>query len=175
MLDHNSRTKPRLVSELKPVGVVDEKGVLIGVRFQNFIGDDEHVMARSDSVPNARIYQGVEEGFQPAMETVFSEGTPSPIACVSVPILDKRFMTNIPTGHRKIGMQLRVVKGVVDSTKYTHVKPREAGLERAIIILPECQELFSGMNKGMACITLEEVPFGRLSAKPSELVRMKLA
>ncbi|KAF4502503.1 hypothetical protein FAGAP_1281 [Fusarium agapanthi] len=168
MLKHNSQTGPRLVSELKPVGVVDDKGVLIGVRFQNFIGDDEHVMARFESVPSACIYQGVEDGFQPAMETLFSNGTPSPIACISVPFLDKKFMTNLPAGHRKIGMQLQVVKGQLDSYGDTRTKPREAGPERAVIILPECQKLFSEVNKGMACIFLEEDPFGRSSAEPFE-------
>ncbi|KAF5657402.1 hypothetical protein FCIRC_13280 [Fusarium circinatum] len=175
MRDYNSKAGPRLVSELKPVGVVDDKGVLIGVRFQNFIGDDEHVMARSESVPNARIYQGVRDGFKPVMETVFSDGTPSPVACVSVPVLDKKFMTNLPAGHRKIGMQLRFVKGRSDSYGDNRTKRLEDGPERAIIVLPGCQELFTEVNKGMACIVLEEDPLGRSSAEPSELVRMKLA
>ncbi|KAK2678472.1 hypothetical protein RAB80_007212 [Fusarium oxysporum f. sp. vasinfectum] len=56
---------PQLVSGLKPVGVVNTKGKLIGVRFQNFIGDDTNVVALSNIIPKARIYQGAKVGLLP--------------------------------------------------------------------------------------------------------------
>ncbi|KAF5566051.1 hypothetical protein FPHYL_3964 [Fusarium phyllophilum] len=56
MIDYNSQAGPQFVSELEPVGVIDAEGALIGVCFQNSIGDDEYVMACSEIAPNACIY-----------------------------------------------------------------------------------------------------------------------
>ncbi|PNP81478.1 hypothetical protein FNYG_05153 [Fusarium nygamai] len=176
MAHFDSESGAQLVPELKPVGVIDAQGILIGVRFQNFIGDDEDVLSHSETVPNARIYQGSKDGFQLAMNTLRSDSATSPFCCISVPVLDKRLMANIPAG-RKIGMQVRVVEGCLDGNVYARFKPSDADSERAFIILPgnQNQELFSKVNKGMSHIILEEVPVGRSSAEDSELVRIKLA
>jgi hypothetical protein len=177
MAHFDSEAGAQLVPELKPVGVIDAQGILIGVRFQNFIGDDEDVLSHSETAPSARIYQGSQGCFQLAMNTLHSDGATSSFCCISVPVLDKRFMAGIPAGHRKIGMQVRVVEGGLDGDVYASFKPRDAGSERAFIILPrnQNQELPSKVNKGMVHIILEEVPFGRSSAEHSELVRAKLA
>ncbi|KAF5588165.1 hypothetical protein FPANT_6697 [Fusarium pseudoanthophilum] len=176
MAHFGSQSEAQLVRELKPVGVLDAYGNLIGVRFQNVVGDDEHVLAYSETAPNARIYQGSKDGFQLAIDTVYIEHPTSPIFCISVPVLDKRYMANIPAGRQKIEMQLRVVEGCLDSKECTHFKPRSTGSERAFIILPgpENQELFSKLKKGMSCIILEEVPW-RSSDETSKLVRAKVA
>ncbi|KAF5247238.1 hypothetical protein FANTH_6495 [Fusarium anthophilum] len=155
---HKPKNAPRIVSELKPVGVVDAEGALVGIRFQNIIGDDEHVMARAETVPNARIYQGIEDGFKPAMEIVHSEGAPSRICSVVMSVLDKEFMTKIPVGHRKIEMQLRLVQRRLNDKEFTPLKPREAGSGRAFIILPGNPQLDLAVLKGFSTIILEEAP-----------------
>ncbi|KAF5687909.1 hypothetical protein FDENT_5199 [Fusarium denticulatum] len=71
---HMRKVEPRLVSELKPVGVVNLEGELIGVRFQNFMGDDVDVMAQSETIPNARIFQGAKDGFRLAVDAFLSDG-----------------------------------------------------------------------------------------------------
>ncbi|KAF9772631.1 hypothetical protein IL306_009646 [Fusarium sp. DS 682] len=55
-LSDNKENLPCLVSELKPVGVVDPAGTLIGVRFNTIFGDDTNVMAYSDIMRNTCIY-----------------------------------------------------------------------------------------------------------------------
>ncbi|KAF5716298.1 hypothetical protein FMUND_6447 [Fusarium mundagurra] len=170
MINYNSH---QVVSELEPVGVLDAEGVLIGVRFQNSIGNDEYVMAPSQIVPNACIYQGTEDGFKRAITTVFSNGDSSHVHCISVPVLDKKFMANLPTGHREIKMQLRVAKRHKNGNE-NPVKLQEAGEERAVIILPGGSELLSEVVGDTVSIILEQVPAGRSSAEPSGLVRLEL-
>ncbi|KAF5983119.1 hypothetical protein FBULB1_3908 [Fusarium bulbicola] len=53
-------------------------------------------------------------------------GTPSPVFCVSVPVLDKKFIANIPAGHRTTEMRLRIVKGGLCADESTRVKAWEA-------------------------------------------------
>ncbi|KAF5641068.1 uncharacterized protein FTJAE_4250 [Fusarium tjaetaba] len=177
MSHFDSESGAQLVPELKPVGVIDAQGILTRVRFQNFIGDDEDVLSHSETLPNTRIYQGSQDGFQLAMNKLHSDSAISSFRCISVPVQDKKFMASIPAGCHKIGMQVRVVEGSLNGHAYARFKPRDASSERAFIILPsnQNQELFSQVNKGMGQIILEEVPFGRSSAKDSELVRTKLA
>ncbi|EMT72528.1 hypothetical protein FOC4_g10001160 [Fusarium odoratissimum] len=109
---------PQLVSELKPVGVINTKGKLIGVRFQNFIGDDTNVVALSNIIPKARIYQGAKD-----------------------------FMTNLTAGYREVEMQLRTVRENEYIKDYTPLKLRKGGLERDIIVVPGSMPLFSGRGR----------------------------
>ncbi|TXC08805.1 hypothetical protein FocTR4_00004146 [Fusarium oxysporum f. sp. cubense] len=113
---------PQLVSELKPVGVINTKGKLIGVRFQNFIGDDTNVVALSNIIPKARIYQ-------------------------AIPVLSKDFMTNLTAGYREVEMQLRTVRENEYIKDYTPLKLRKGGLERDIIVVPGSMPLFSGRGR----------------------------
>ncbi|KAG5813540.1 hypothetical protein H9Q74_006146 [Fusarium xylarioides] len=149
-------------------------GKFIGVRFQNFIGDDVDVMAQSETIPNARIFQGAKDGFRPAVDAFLSDGLHDDVCGVSVPVLTKEFMANLPVGYFKVGMQLRLVNKQEDTYEYTPVTLREATSERASILLPSNVKLFSKELDDKVCIILEEVPFRRSSAEPSRLVRMKL-
>ncbi|RBQ69720.1 hypothetical protein FVER14953_07637 [Fusarium verticillioides] len=170
------KTEPRLVSELKPVGVIDSDRNFIGVRFQNLIGDDVNVMAQCETVPNARIYQGVKKGFHLAVNASLSDGPHDGTCVISVPVLTQEFMANLPSDNFKVEMQLRVVEKQED-TEYNPVKLRKAGSEspeRANIILPGNMELSSQELDPRFCIILEEVIVRCSSAEPSRLVRMKL-
>ncbi|KAF5553514.1 hypothetical protein FNAPI_6746 [Fusarium napiforme] len=171
------KSEPKFVSELKPVGVIDFDGNIIGVRFQNFMGDDVDAMAQVGTVPNACIYQGVKKGFREAVEVFLSDGGYDNTCGVSVPILTKEFMANLPSDNFKVEMRVRVVKKQDDTYKYNPLKLQEADLEgegRAIIMLPDDMEVFPGKGGDRVCIILEEVPVGRYFSEPSSLVRMKL-
>ncbi|KAL5610218.1 hypothetical protein FOVSG1_004899 [Fusarium oxysporum f. sp. vasinfectum] len=97
---------PQLVSELKPVGVINTKGKLIGVRFQNFIGDDTNVVALSNIIPKARIYQGAKVGLLPVIEAITVDVNPDSAHYIAIPVLSKDFMTNLTAGYREVEMQL---------------------------------------------------------------------
>ncbi|RKK53659.1 hypothetical protein BFJ67_g4995 [Fusarium oxysporum f. sp. cepae] len=84
-----------LVSELEPVGVINNKGKLIGVRFQNFIGDDTNVVALSNIIPKARIYQGAKVGLLPVIEAITVDVNPDSAHYIAIPVLSKDFMTNL--------------------------------------------------------------------------------
>ncbi|RYC82352.1 hypothetical protein BFJ63_vAg14786 [Fusarium oxysporum f. sp. narcissi] len=86
---------PQLVSELEPVGVINNKGKLIGVRFQNFIGDDTNVVALSNIIPKARIYQGAKVGLLPVIEAITVDVNPDSAHYIAIPVLSKDFMTNL--------------------------------------------------------------------------------
>ncbi|EXL90377.1 hypothetical protein FOIG_16377 [Fusarium odoratissimum NRRL 54006] len=123
---------PQLVSELKPVGVINTKGKLIGVRFQNFIGDDTNVVALSNIIPKAPITVDVN---------------PDSAHYIAIPVLSKDFMTNLTAGYREVEMQLRTVRENEYIKDYTPLKLRKGGLERDIIVVPGSMPLFSGRGR----------------------------
>ncbi|KAF5977907.1 hypothetical protein FCOIX_6239 [Fusarium coicis] len=172
------KTEPRFVSELKPVGVIDLDRNFIGVRFQNFMGDDVNVMAQCETVPNACIYQGVKKGFHLAVNASLSGVHHEETCVISAPVLSREFMSNLPFGHFKVEMQLRLIEKQEDTYEYNPIKLRKAdseSAERANIIFPGNMRLYPQGLDDRFCIILEEVLVKRSSAEPSRLVRMKLA
>ncbi|EWG47568.1 hypothetical protein FVEG_07637 [Fusarium verticillioides 7600] len=170
--DPNGLKRPQVVSELKPVGVVDSQGTLIGIRFQNFFGDDTNVIAQSEIGPKFRIYQGPKEGLLPVIESANLDGAPDRVCGINMPVLSKEFMMNLPSDCRKVGMRLREAQRG-EPNEYTPIKLRKGDSERAVIIAPGNPKPGLGWKlNNMPNLILEEVSAGRSSAK---LVRMLLA
>ncbi|KAG9497486.1 hypothetical protein J7337_010347 [Fusarium musae] len=134
-------------------------------------------MAQCETIPNTRIYQGVKKGFRLAVNASLSDGPHDGTCVISVPVLTKEFMANLPSDNFKVEMQLRVVEKQEDTHEYNPVKLRTAGSEspeRANIILPGNMKLSSQELDPSFYIILEEVIVRCSSAEPSRLVRMKL-
>ncbi|KAF4440373.1 hypothetical protein F53441_12321 [Fusarium austroafricanum] len=111
MQDGPDRFWPQQTLELKPIGMFDSVGRLVGFRFQNPYGTDRDVMAPSDIFHGAIIYQGSKNGVRKTMETATILGQSNSYTCVMFRVSSARFMSaSLPRGYRRAELRLRITE-----------------------------------------------------------------
>ncbi|KAF4944995.1 hypothetical protein FGADI_12254 [Fusarium gaditjirri] len=126
------------VSELKAVAIVTGD-LLCGLRLESPSGETGNMVAPSDVVENAVIYQGDDEGIRPAIE---SSGLCRPnnpmIGTIPLPITSKGLMeSKLPAGYRKIELKFSFIdRSEVNSQSKGLVNIQDCEYDKAFIMFP---------------------------------------
>ncbi|PNP81481.1 hypothetical protein FNYG_05156 [Fusarium nygamai] len=148
------------VSELKASAIV-AGDLLRGLRFESPGGETGNMVAPSDLVKGAVIYQGDDAGIPAAIESaVLGRRNGSIIDTIPLPITSKGLMeSKRPDGYRKIEIKFSFVdRGEVNSQNKGRTNVQDCEYDKAFIIVP-FDEAFSGPRPTKA-LMLEEVVDG---------------
>jgi hypothetical protein len=101
---------PHPVSDLKPVGFINQSGVLFGLCLESPSGEVTYVIVNSAGFPGNILYRGSYRGINEAMEAAALMGYPSTLCWVTKPAtsVDARF-PNMPPGYRKVDLKIRYI------------------------------------------------------------------
>jgi len=150
----------RKVSELKASAII-AGDLLCCLRFESPSGETGNMVAPSNIIKDAVIYQGNDAGIPAAIEcAVLGHGKSSIIDTIPLPITSKGLMeSELPPGYRKTEIKISFVdrSEVTPETKgRTNVQDCE--YDKALIVFPFDQALFG--PQATKVLMLEEVVDG---------------
>ncbi|KAF5977904.1 hypothetical protein FCOIX_6236 [Fusarium coicis] len=148
------------VSELEAIGIV-VGNLLCCLRFESPGGETGNMVAPSDLVKGAVIYQGNDSGISAAIESAVLGGrNGSIIDTIPLPVTSKGLMeSKRPAGYRKIEIKFSFVdRGEVNSQTKGRTNVQDCEYDKAFIIVP-FDEAFSG-TRPTKVLMLEEVVDG---------------
>ncbi|KAF5002372.1 hypothetical protein FGRMN_384 [Fusarium graminum] len=93
-------TAPKQIGKLNPVGIVDESGVLHGIRFESLSGESSNVFAMSTLCDNAVLYQGPYCSINYAVKVSTCHGITDTVCWMRRPLTSFQ----IQAGHQASGL-----------------------------------------------------------------------
>ncbi|SPJ71924.1 uncharacterized protein FTOL_01652 [Fusarium torulosum] len=125
---HHVSAAPYPVSDLRPAGIVNQSGVLLGLCLESPSGEVINVVVDSTGFPGNILYRGSYRGINQAAETATLMGYPGTLCWMTNPATSFDMMVaNLPPGYRKVDLQIR----------YIDTAPRE---DRPLAELGESQD-----------------------------------
>jgi hypothetical protein len=131
--DHISAA-PHTVSDLKPVGIINPSGILLGLCLESPSGEVANVVSTT-GFPGNTLYQGSYRGITQAMETAASMGHPGTLCWLTNPASSFDMMAaRLPPGHRKVDLKIRYID--TDLQDKPIAEPKQCQDEWMMIVFP---------------------------------------